>query len=229
MTIQFFHVSRQASNGVKILDNICLSIKTGSWIEIKGVNQVGKTSLLKMIACEDTADSGTLKMDQQLFENMDRKQLRIWKSQIGLVFQDIGFFPDKSVLDNLMTPFLIQKNGGGIFREQLNRALERVHLREKMYMPMRDLSFSEQRLVVFLRALFPKRQILLLDDPFQGIEMHTIEVLQSILAEQHHQGVTIVGTVLDDTVFQNPHVTSETIEWFELTSSQIQMIGGNPT
>lgn len=152
---------------IRILTNISLKIKPGEVLSLLGPSGSGKTTLLRIIAGLERSDSGTVSIDGKIMSG-NHTFVVPEKRGIGLVFQDYALFPHLNVLDNVK--FGLSHLPGKEAIEQARRTLSRVGLQhyEKSY--PHQLSGGEQQRVALSRALAPRPGILLMDEPFSGLD-----------------------------------------------------------
>ena len=151
--------------GSQILNNANLDIGMGDFISILGPSGSGKTTLLRLIAGLDMQDNGSIIIENKIVadkEVMTPPERR----NIGLVVQDKALFPHLNVTKNIMFGIRDLKN-----REQLTSEIMKLFKidKHKDKYP-HELSGGEQQRVALARALAPKPKLLLLDEPFDGLD-----------------------------------------------------------
>ena len=151
--------------GSQILNNANLDIGMGDFISILGPSGSGKTTLLRLIAGLDMQDNGSIIIENKIVadkEVMTPPERR----NIGLVVQDKALFPHLNVTKNIMFGIRDLKN-----KEQLTSDIMKLFKidKHKDKYP-HELSGGEQQRVALARALAPKPKLLLLDEPFDGLD-----------------------------------------------------------
>ena len=151
--------------GSQILNNANLDIGMGDFISILGPSGSGKTTLLRLIAGLDMQDNGSIIIENKIVadkEVMTPPERR----NIGLVVQDKALFPHLNVTKNIMFGIRDLKN-----REQLTSEIMKLFKIDKHTDKYpHELSGGEQQRVALARALAPKPKLLLLDEPFDGLD-----------------------------------------------------------
>ncbi len=157
---------RRFFGGRAVVDDVSLSIAAGQVTCLLGPSGCGKSTTLRIIAGVDRQDAGRILSDGKVVSD-DTLHLPPEERAIGLMFQDFALFPHLSVADNV---------GFGLARRAPGRAarvdqlLERVALSGFGPKFPHELSGGEQQRVALARALAPSPRILLMDEPFSGLD-----------------------------------------------------------
>ena len=153
-------------DGKRVVNDVSLSIEPGNVTCLLGPSGCGKSTTLRIVAGVDMQDSGTIHVDGKLVcDTVFRvpPELR----SIGLIFQDFALFPHLTVGDNV--GFGLKGN-----REdrklRVGELLERVGLSHYMDTYPHLLSGGEQQRVALARAIAPRPSIMLMDEPFSGLD-----------------------------------------------------------
>ena len=151
--------------GSLILNNANLDISMGDFISILGPSGSGKTTLLRLIAGLDIQDSGSIIIENKIIADKE-VMTPPEKRNVGLVVQDKALFPHLNVTKNIMFGIRDLKN-----KEQLTSDIMKLFKidKHKDKYP-HELSGGEQQRVALARALAPKPKLLLLDEPFDGLD-----------------------------------------------------------
>jgi iron(III) transport system ATP-binding protein len=132
-----------------------------------GPSGCGKSTTLRMIAGVEMQDSGTIHVDGKLIcDTVFRVPPE--RREIGLMFQDFALFPHLSVADNV--GFGLQSGTKAERRARIEELLERVDLLRFIDGYPHQLSGGEQQRVALARALAPRPRIMLMDEPFSGLD-----------------------------------------------------------
>ncbi len=148
------------------MDNVSLSIQPGQVTCLLGPSGCGKSTTLRIVAGVERQSSGELWVDGKLICGDDYR-VPPEAREIGLMFQDFALFPHLNVADNVAFGLTSSK------AEQTRRVgelLERVGLAGFAQKYPHELSGGEQQRVALVRALAPKPLILLMDEPFSGLD-----------------------------------------------------------
>jgi iron(III) transport system ATP-binding protein len=149
------------------LHQVSLSVAPGEVLCVLGPSGCGKTTLLRLAAGLERLREGRILIGNRLVASGARV-LPPEQRNVGMVFQDVALFPHMSVLDNVA--FGIRDGSGAARRERALAALERVALAARARSYPHALSGGEQQRVALARALAPAPAVMLLDEPFGGLD-----------------------------------------------------------
>ncbi|RDB36774.1 MAG: ABC transporter ATP-binding protein [Spirobacillus cienkowskii] len=147
--------------------NFQISISDGEFISLVGPSGSGKTTLLKAITGIEKISDGVISLSSNVISS-SKIHLPIEQRNIGLVFQDLALFPHLNVAENIKYG-LCKKNKTEV-SARLNELLKLVQLNEQSEFYPHMLSGGQQQRVAFARSLAPKPKLLLLDEPFSGLD-----------------------------------------------------------
>lgn len=138
----------------KVLDSLTLTLKAGSTTALMAPSGAGKTTLLRILMGLETPDSGTI--------------LGLENKRISAVFQEDRLCGNLSPISN------IRLAAGTHFpRRTITDALQAAGILSCASQPVRELSGGQRRRVALLRALLAPYDLLLLDEPFKGLDTQT--------------------------------------------------------
>ena len=152
--------------GRRVVDDVSLSVMPGQVTCLLGPSGCGKSTTLRMIAGVEMQDSGTIHVDGEL---MCDTVFRVppEQRQIGLMFQDFALFPHLTVGDNVAFGLTGSR---GEKRARVEEMLARVELGRFIDVYPDRLSGGEQQRLALVRALAPSPRIMLMDEPFSGLD-----------------------------------------------------------
>ena len=189
-----------------LFTNLSLTIQRGEIVALTGPSGSGKTTLLRCIAGLEVMDAGTI-----LLNNNDITNRPAHKRQIGLVFQDNQLFPHLNVSQNVGYSLKIQRVAKQTIATKVHEALDLVGLSHLADRSITNLSGGEAKRIAVARALVAEPEVLLLDEPLNGLdsELHSrlLEDLRALLTARgtttlhvthdHAEASTIAHRVLD--------------------------------
>ncbi len=153
-------------DGRAVVDDVSLSIQAGQVTCLLGPSGCGKSTTLRMIAGVEMQDSGEIYVDGKLIcDTVFRVPPE--RREIGLMFQDFALFPHLSVADNVAFGL---KGAKAEKRARVQELLRKVDLIRYIDEFPHQLSGGEQQRVALARALAPRPRIMLMDEPFSGLD-----------------------------------------------------------
>ena len=157
----------RAYDGRAVVDGVSLQIMPGQVTCLLGPSGCGKSTTLRMIAGVEMQDSGTIHVDGKLICDTVFR-IPPERRGIGLMFQDFALFPHLSVADNV--GFGLKTGTKAQKRDRIKELLARVDLLRFVDGYPHQLSGGEQQRVALARALAPRPRIMLMDEPFSGLD-----------------------------------------------------------
>jgi osmoprotectant transport system ATP-binding protein len=189
---------RKAHGSRAAVDDISLSIASGTLLALVGPSGSGKTSLLKMINRLIAPDAGSVRIDGVDVRDTQAAELR---RRIGYVIQGIGLFPHMTVAENIaIVPRLI----GMPIAERVARVAELLTLvalpQDMAARYPRQLSGGQAQRVGVARALAARPSIMLMDEPFGALDPVTRDELGQAYRRLHDDlGLTTIMVTHDMT------------------------------
>ncbi len=182
-----------AYNGHAALDNVDLKIAAGEAVGLVGPSGAGKTTLLRLLNATRCPTEGTVEVGGEDISRQPLRRLRVVRSRIGVVHQDLSLVPNLRVVRNVLAGKLGQVSFlGGLRllfvppRSELRRVyslLERVGIAEKLYERTDRLSGGQRQRVAIARALYQDPAALLADEPVSSVDPARARDTVALLAE----------------------------------------------
>ncbi|SFR69708.1 phosphonate ABC transporter ATP-binding protein [Anaeromicropila populeti] len=203
--IEFSHVSKEYSNGVKGLDDVTLHIGQGEFVAIIGLSGAGKSTLLRSINRMHEITAGTLQVNGTDVASLNGKKLRSFRRGIGMIFQSFHLVGRTTVIKNVLMskvpamPFWRVVPGIFTKEEKIDalEALDKVGILEKAYMRADQLSGGQQQRVALARTLAQHPEIILADEP--------VAALDPVTARQVMGDFAKINKELNITILLNIH------------------------
>ncbi|WP_344885735.1 ABC transporter ATP-binding protein [Zhihengliuella alba] len=184
------HISKRFA-GFTAVDDLSLTIPSGSFFALLGPSGCGKSTTLRMVAGLEQPSAGRLRIGDE-----DVTDLPSHRRPVNTVFQSYALFPHLSVLDNVAFGLKQRK-----VRDAVARAKEALELVELGHLAGRrpaQLSGGQQQRVALARAVVNKPQVLLLDEPLGALDMKLRRQMQVELKQiQTELGLTFVHVTHD--------------------------------
>jgi iron(III) transport system ATP-binding protein len=161
------HGVSHAFDGLRILNNVSFTVPAGELVCLLGPSGSGKSTLLRIAAGLERLQEGRVIIDDEVVADPS-SQVAPEHRRIGLMFQDYALFPHLNVLDNVTFGLPAAKSATA--RARALDLLEQVGMTDHIEKYPHMLSGGQQQRVALARALAPKPRLLLLDEPFSGLD-----------------------------------------------------------
>jgi sulfate transport system ATP-binding protein len=181
MSIEIAGVGKHFGDFVA-LDDINLTIPSGQLTALLGPSGGGKSTLLRIIAGLESADSGTVTI-----EGVDATGLPPQRRNVGFVFQHYAVFKHMTVAKNVAFGLEIRKRPKQEVRRRVDELLDLVHLRQFADRLPSPLSGGQRQRMALARALAVEPKVLLLDEPFGALDAKVRKELREWLRRLHDE------------------------------------------
>ena len=176
-----------------VLRGISLSIYKGEIFGIIGFSGAGKSTLARCINRLETPDAGSVSIDGTDVLALGKKDLRLFRRRVGMVFQTFNLFEAKTVWKNIAYPLVIS----GVPKKEIKRRVEEtaelVGLSDKLDAYPGALSGGQKQRVGIARALINKPDVLLSDEATSALDPQTTLQILDLLKEINEKtGITIL-------------------------------------
>lgn len=168
---------------VYALNNVHLHIERGEFIALKGPSGSGKTTLLNMIGGLDKPNTGHVEINGVNITTMKENELIDYRlHNIGFVFQAYNLIPVLTARENVEFIMLLQKTPAEERNKRVSELLNQVGLADKADKRPSELSGGQQQRIAVARALAPKPQFILADEPTANLDSVSAGNLLDIMA-----------------------------------------------
>ena len=182
----------KAYKGRRVVDGVSLHVDKGEIVGLLGPNGAGKTTSFRMAVGLITPDAGTVTI-----EGKDSTKLPMFKrARLGMGYlpQDTSAFRQMTVRDNLIAVLEAMPYNRKMRDSEAARLLDELELSHLSKSRADTLSGGERRRLELARALATKPKILLLDEPFAGVDPINVEEIQGLIARLREQGLGVLIT-----------------------------------
>lgn len=190
--IVFKNVRKDYANGTKALRDIDFSIEQGEFVFIIGSSGAGKSSIAKIITCEEEVTAGEVLVNNYNLCTIRQKDVPALRRTIGVVFQDFRLIPDKTVFENVAFAMRVVGASNGQIRKKVPIVLGLVGLGHKVKAFPGELSGGEQQRVALARAIVNNPSVILADEPTGNLDPGMSLEIMHLLAEINARGTTVI-------------------------------------
>ena len=173
-----------------IFDNYNFMMNKEEIIAIIGPSGCGKSTLLKIINGLETEYSGDV-----LLNGVNVNNIPVNKRDIVLMFQDNLLFPHMTIFENIEFSLKMKKYPKHEIKKMVEEVARDIHLEDKLNKYPKELSGGQQRRVALARAVISKPKLLLLDEPFTGLDKEIkLEIMNlvRIIREKYNTSIIFV-------------------------------------
>ena len=164
------------------VDNVSLSLESGSLVALLGASGSGKSTLLRLIAGLEKPDSGRIWLTGK-----DATDQSVQERHIGFVFQHYALFKHMTVRQNIGFGLELQKTDRAHVRKRVDELLELIQLAGLGDRYPSQLSGGQRQRVALARALAVEPKVLLLDEPFGALDARVRKDLRAWLRRLHDE------------------------------------------
>jgi len=183
MGLKIEHVSKSYGDK-KVVDNICLEMNKPGVFGLLGTNGAGKTTTIRMLL-------GILKKDEGQI-TWNGKEVARKHVNFGYLPEERGIYPKTKIYDQLMYFAKLK----GMSKEKADEAIrfwmKRLEIEQYMDMTAEKLSKGNQQKVQFITAIVHNPELMVLDEPFSGLDPVNTELIRNVIIELIKEGKYII-------------------------------------
>ncbi len=195
--IEVKHLNK-SFDGKQVLYDISATFRHGAVHQIIGKSGSGKTVLMKSIIGLFKAESGEVLYDGRNLLDMSKREIKLLRREVGMLFQGSALFDSMSVIENVMYPLQMFSDMSKIDLEKRAKfCLERVNLQPQAYhLTPGEISGGMQKRVAIARAISLNPKYLFCDEPNSGLDPVTSLVIDKLIEDitQEFNITTIINT-----------------------------------
>lgn len=185
------NITKQYEKDKKVLSGISFDVNGGEFISIIGPSGAGKSTLLRCINRMVDFSSGEILFHNTDIMSLSKKDLRKYRTQIGMIFQHYNLVSRLTVIENVLHGRLGYKTTfQGIMtrfteeeKKEAFQLLEKLGMREHAYKRCDQLSGGQKQRVGIARALIQQPKILLCDEPIASLDPNSSKVIMDHLKD----------------------------------------------
>lgn len=172
-------------NGLKAVDDISFQIERGVIYGLLGPNGAGKTTSIRMMMRMIYPDSGSIEIFGGALKDLN-------KDGIGYLPEERGLYKKMKVIDLLVFFGEIKSMSRSAARHAGMKWLERLDLAAWAYRKVEELSKGMQQKLQFIATVIHEPDLIILDEPFSGLDPVNVNVLMDIILDFHRQDRTVI-------------------------------------
>lgn len=177
----------------KILKGLDLEIGKGELFSVVGPSGSGKTTLLRVIAGLERHEAGHIILNGKVVDDLSPSQ-----RNVGMVFQDYALYPNKTVLENIISPLVVKGTPKAEARKEARAIAHKLGIEETLDRRPGQISGGQQQRVALARSLVKKPDVFLLDEPLSNLDAQLRFASRRFLREvQKEFGITTVYVTHD--------------------------------
>jgi len=169
----------------KAVDDLSLVVPPGKIFGLLGPNGAGKTTTIRMVMDITAPDSGTIRV-------LGRPAARESLARVGYLPEERGLYRRMRVLDHLLFLAAIKEVDAETAKKRIDRWLDAMELRPWLHKRVDELSKGMQQKIQFIATIVHDPEILILDEPFSGLDPINVNLIRNFLLEFRAGGKTIV-------------------------------------
>ena len=203
--IECEHVYKQYKNGTNALYDVNFSVKQGEFVYIIGPTGSGKSTLIKLLDGEELPTKGNVEVVGINVGELKRKQVPIYRRNIGVVFQDFRLLPTKTVYENIAYALEVINMKKPQIKKRVDEVLDVVSLKEKKTSFPHELSGGQQQRIAIARAIANRPKVLIADEPTGNLDPGKSDQIMDLLERINKRYGTTILMVTHDLTLVNKH------------------------
>lgn len=178
---------------VQVIKDVSFTINQGEIYGIIGHSGAGKSTLLRCINGLESYNGGSVNVMGKEVSALNDRELRVFRKELGMIFQNFNLLQRKNVFDNVALPLEVWGYDKNTIKEKVSELLKLVGLEDKMLRKPSQLSGGQKQRVAIARALALDPKILLCDEATSALDPKTTkDILQLLLKINKELGITII-------------------------------------
>ena len=203
--IEFEKVSKDYSTNLSkeskgALKDVSFNIKDGEFVILCGRSGAGKTTILKLISCEEKSTKGKILFDRKDLSIVKRSEAYLVRRKIGFIFQDFKLLSYKTVYENIAYALEALEYNEKKIKHEVLQVIELVGLESRINCFPHELSGGEQQRVSIARALIHRPEVILADEPTGNLDPYNTRDIIKILLKINEAGSTVILSTHDKEV-----------------------------
>ena len=210
--IQMFDVCKVYPNNHTALADINLHINKGDFTFVTGQSGAGKTTLINLIFCAESATRGQTIVNGMNLAKIRKSRIPHLRRSIGVVFQDFKLLNSRTAYENVVFALEVTGAKRAEVKRKAWQALKLVGLQNRLDSTPRELSGGEQQRIAIARAIVNDPTILLADEPTGNLDADITQDIMELFQNINNRGTTLLIATHNNTLaqrFATRHITLE--------------------
>jgi len=189
-----------------VVNDLSLNIEDGEFISFIGPSGSGKSTVLNMIGCLDTPTFGSIRINNQDINKLNKTQLAKFRGEnIGFIFQNFNLIPVLTVYENIEYPLIMIQNLKEEERKKrILKLLDEVGMLDQKDKTPDKISGGQMQRVAIARALVTNPKIVFADEPTANLDSKTAYLIIELMKKiQKEHNTTFIFATHDEKIVSN--------------------------
>ena len=177
----------------QVLKDVNIEIKKGEIYGIIGHSGAGKSTILRCMNGLEPYQEGSVKVDGKEVKDLNEKEMRDLRKDLGMIFQHFSLLERKTIFDNVALPLECFGYSKEEIKKRVEELLDLVGLKDRRKDKPRNLSGGQKQRVAIARALALEPKVLLCDEATSALDPNTTKSILSLIEDINKKmGITVV-------------------------------------
>ena len=190
--LELRNVTKMYPSGPVALKDVSLTVTKGEFVFVVGPSGAGKTTLTKLLMCEERPTSGSIIINNFDVNKLRPKEVPLLRRSMGVVFQDFRLMPNWTVEENVAFAMVVVEVAPRHIRRRVAEVLDLVGLTNKRNQLPGQLSGGEQQRIALARAIVNQPNLVLADEPTGNLDPETSWGIVKLLLDINATGTTML-------------------------------------
>ncbi len=186
-----------------IITELSCEFSDGKINFITGTSGCGKTTLLNVVGLIHKEYNGSIKLNGiELKSISDKKRMKLYRTDIGFVFQNFGLIEDLTVKENLLIALKFKKLKRNDKNNEINKIMKKLGLSIDLERKIYELSGGQQQRIALARIILKDSNIILADEPTGSLDQNNARMTMNILRELSNNGKLVIIVTHDTSLIE---------------------------
>lgn len=190
--LELVNVTKTYPSGPVALDSVNMRMEKGEFVFVVGQSGAGKTTLTKLLLCEEKPTSGSIHLNNKDITRLKPRHIPALRRSMGIVFQDFRLMPNWTVEENVAFAMIVVEAAPRQIRKRVAEVLDLVHLTDRRKQTPGQLSGGEQQRVALARAIVNSPDLLIADEPTGNLDPDTSWDIVKLILDINRIGTTVL-------------------------------------